>query len=137
MEVRRYLNRLANQLRCGLVPTGKGKITGGEMIERKPKIIAAPKKHTRSKAALHLVREDGRVCLFVSVANGHMNTCGTPGVDWKYCSPKSVLLKAESPRGSTVANMLEVAESLSDMLGLPIIDEVFGIPIDWKPRSKS
>jgi hypothetical protein len=101
---------------------------------RKAKVIPPPRRHSRAKAALHLVSEDGRVCLFVSVENGHTNPCGSPGKDWKYCSPKSVLLDSESKRGATVAHIIERAESLSDMLGLPIIDEVFGTPIDWKPR---
>lgn len=99
---------------------------------RKPRIIQAPRKHERGKAALHLVREDGRVQLFVSVGNGHTNPCGSPGKDWKYCSPKNVLLESEQKRGITVAHIIEKAESLSDMLGLPIIDEVFGVPVDWK-----
>jgi hypothetical protein len=103
---------------------------------RKAKLISAPKRHQRAKAALHLVKEDGRVCLFISVGNGHTNPCGSPGKDWKYCSPKSVLLDTETRRGLTVAHMIEKAESLSDMLGIPIIDEIFGIPIDWKPRQK-
>lgn len=102
---------------------------------RNPKIVNAPRRHFRHKAKLHLVREEGRVNLFISVENGHTNPCGSPGKDWKYCSPKSVLLDTESRRGS-VANMIEKAEALSDMLGLPIIDEVFGIPIDWKPRNQ-
>jgi hypothetical protein len=103
---------------------------------RKRKVIPAPKGHKRQSAALHLVSEEGRICLFLSVGNGHLNQCGTPQVDWRYCSPKSVLLDAETKRGQTVAHMIEKAECISDMLGIPIVDEVFGIPIDWKPRKR-
>lgn len=105
---------------------------------RNPKIVPAPKKHFRDKTALHLIKGDGgRVELYISVGDGHNNPCGTPGKDWKYCSPRSVLLDCEGRRsGTTVALMIDKAESLSDMLGIPIVDEIFGIPIDWKPRSK-
>lgn len=98
---------------------------------RKPKVIPAPRKHSRAIAALHLVREDGRVNLFISVANGHTNPCGSPGKDWKYCSPKSVLLESEQKRGITVAHIIEKAD---DMLGIPIVDEIFGQPVDWKVK---
>ena len=103
---------------------------------RKAKVIPAPARHNRAKAKLHLLSENGRICLFLSVENGHLNTCGTPMKDWKYCSPKSVLLDVETKRGQTVSHMIEKAECISDMLGIPMVDEVFGIPIDWKPRKR-
>lgn len=83
-----------------------------------------PKEAKAGKPELVLCREDGRVSLFISVNNGHLQNCGTPGVDWRYMSPKSVLIDCESGRGRKAGSLIEMARCLAKMTGYKLRDEL-------------
>lgn len=86
----------------------------------KPKEV----KEKKGKPELILCRDNGRVSLFISVNNGHLNTCGTENVDWRYLSPKSILLEVESGRGRNAGHIISVAQNLQKMTGFKLRDEL-------------
>lgn len=82
-------------------------------------------KASRSKPELILCREDGRVTLFMSIDNGHLKTCGSPGVDWRYMSPKSICIEVESKRsGRGAGSIIEMAQCMAKMTGYKLRDEL-------------
>lgn len=83
----------------------------------------------RSKIAIHLVRDFGRVACFMSVDNGHLKQAGTPGVDWAIASPKSILLWMETRRGPAAGDIIEHAQYLSRMLSLPLKSDLMGVDL--------
>lgn len=86
------------------------------------KIKAKPDK---PRPEIILCRDDGRVACFISVKNYHLNTCGVPGRDWRYLSPKSICLGTESGRGGPSAgHLISMAKCLATMTGFKLRDEL-------------
>ncbi len=90
--------------------------------------------HGTGKPEIVLCREDGRVCCFLSVDNYHLNPCGSPGVDWKYSSPKSIMVWAESGRGQSAGHIIENSQFLAKMTGYKMRDELTACDIGKNRR---
>lgn len=82
------------------------------------------KKANPGKPEIILCREEGRVSLYISVDNGHLQRCGTPGVNWRYRSPKSILLEVETGRGRRAGDIIDMGRCLADMTGYKLRDEL-------------
>lgn len=90
-------------------------------------------KKTTGKPEIVLCREDSRVSCFLSVADGHLKACGSPSVDWKYMSPKSILLWVEG-RSSIAGSVIEKAQCLAKMTGFRLRDELTACDIGRKRK---
>ena len=82
------------------------------------------KREPKGKPELILCRDEGRVTLFLAVNDGHLQTCGTPGVNWRYMSPKSICLGVESNRGRGAGGLIEMAQCMAKMTGYRLRDEL-------------
>jgi hypothetical protein len=89
---------------------------------------------TKPRPEIILCRDDGRVALFISVNDYHLNSCGSPEKDWRYLSPKSICLGTESGRGTSAGHLIKLAQCLAKMTGYKLRDELVSCDLSTMGR---